>query len=109
MGVTTARGTYEFRKDHDFRVIPTQRKFTSHNPAIENPDFTFGQPTPFILVFSFLLFSLFRKEAHDPNMMKAIIEGRFGREWLEDQVDQQEARERSKPPVYYYFLLSLHF
>lgn len=42
IGVTTARGTYEFRKDNDYRLTPKVKQFISHNPGVYDREFTYG-------------------------------------------------------------------
>lgn len=56
MGVTTARGTYEFRKDHDYRITVHKKQFKSHNPGLTDPDFTYGIQTKFEKIKTFFNF-----------------------------------------------------
>ena len=50
MGITTARGTYEFRKDRDYRLEKPKHEFVSSNPSVKDPNFTFGIQTKFDIV-----------------------------------------------------------
>ncbi|KAH7822094.1 putative protein of unknown function (DUF4483) [Monocercomonoides exilis] len=80
MGVTTSRGTYEFRKDHDYKLEKPKKEFKSHNPGMYDPEYTFGIST--------------KPEGYT----KTLIEGGFGKEWLEKEVSRDIARSRSLSP-----------
>jgi hypothetical protein len=45
----TARGTFEFRRDHDYRMVPKKKVYVSRNPGLYDPDFAYGINTKFAL------------------------------------------------------------
>ncbi|KAK2943424.1 putative protein of unknown function (DUF4483) [Blattamonas nauphoetae] len=80
MGVVTARGDYEFRKDHDYRIKPVKKQKHTGNPGIKDRNYAYGVNT------------------EPDNIMKELMEGRFGNEWLEREVQVDQIRTRKFAP-----------
>jgi hypothetical protein len=92
LGVTTAHGTTEYRKDNDYRLIPVKREYKNGNPGLKTRgngvisrdyDYVYGIPTP------------------PEKDMKQIMQGDFGRRWLEEHQDRSPSLDgfRALPGV----------
>ncbi|KAH7821788.1 putative protein of unknown function (DUF4483) [Monocercomonoides exilis] len=79
MGVTTSRGMYAFRYDHDYRIETPKNTWVSHNPGLYDRSYTYGI------------------SSKPEGIMKTLIEGRYGSEWLERTAAKERARTRSVP------------
>jgi hypothetical protein len=75
--------------------------FVSHNPGLYDPTFAYGICTKYALFLSNT--SALALHASLPSrpdgIMRPVMEGQFGREWLEEEVAKDEQRTRAMPPV----------